>query len=255
MTTSILTSLQEAHNTTVQQPQNYHSQYCTLQWRRNQLLVKAPKNLQQLYLPSLKNEQLLIDCLKHSPISLVTIDPQLGEATLQFWGNACKQAHKPIFLRLPFRHKLPKPSHQIFRTIQRVSDWILALILLFFVSPLMLGLIIMMQFQSPQSLFAYEWHISEKGKLFPAFKFCTTRKNKITSLGLWMRKYRLDNLPRLLNILRGEMSLFGDNSWSLKDAVNLSLGVTKEELDEQPQKIKTDESMALKTEFKSVTLS
>ncbi|MBD2292504.1 sugar transferase [Anabaena sphaerica FACHB-251] len=221
MTTSIVPSLQE-HSSISQQPQSYHSQYCTLQWRRGQLLVKSPINLQQPYLPSLENEQLLVECLKHSPVTLVTIDPQLGDAALRFWADACKQAKKPIFIRLPFKNQLPKTSNYI-RVIQRVIDWILALFVLLLVSPVMLVLALLMQMYSPGLLFSYEWHIGERGKLFQSIKFCTTGKQSITFLGFLMRKYGLDNLPKLFNVLRGDMSFIGSRCWTLADAVHLSL--------------------------------
>ncbi|MFM2062186.1 MAG: hypothetical protein RLZZ507_1856 [Cyanobacteriota bacterium] len=236
MTTSIVPNLQEL-STIPQQPQNYHSQYCTLKWRRGQLLVKSPGNLQEPYLPSLENKQLLVDCLKHSSVSLVTIEPQLGDAALRFWADACEQANKPIFLRLPFKNQLPKPKNQIFRVIQRVIDWVLALILLLLVSPLMMGLIILMWLQSPKFIFSYDWHIGEKGKLFRAYKFGATRKHTITPLGLWMRKYSLDNLPKLFNILRGEMSLIRYQSWCLEDVVNLSIEAQMQHLDALPEVI------------------
>jgi lipopolysaccharide/colanic/teichoic acid biosynthesis glycosyltransferase len=222
MTTSIVPKLQ-AQTTIAQSRQNYHIQYCTLKWRRGQLLIKPPSDLKQPYLPSLDNEQLLVECLKHSPVNLVTIDPKLGGAALRFWADACHQANKPIFLSIPLKHQLPKLSNQLLRLIQRLINWIVALTLLLLISPLILGLILIMRLQSSDILFAYEWRIGEKGKLFRAIKFCTTRKNHSTRLGLWMTKYGLDELPKLFNVIRGEISLIGYHYWCLEDAVKLSL--------------------------------
>ncbi|MBD2625392.1 heterocyst development glycosyltransferase HepC [Trichormus variabilis] len=222
MTTSIIPNLHN-HSTIPQQHQNYHSQYCTLQWRRGQLLVKLPGNLKQPYLPSLDNKQLLVECLKHSPVTLVSIDPKLGDTSLRFWADACKQAKKPIFLSTVSGKKLPKQGKQILRNILRLIDWILALFVLLLVSPVMLVLALLMQMYSPGLLFAYEWHIGEKGKLFQVIKFCTTGKQNITFLGFLMRKYGLDNLPKLFNVLRGDMSFIGSNCWALADAVQLSI--------------------------------
>jgi Bacterial sugar transferase len=252
MTASIIPSLQD-RTTIPQQRQNYQLQYCTLQWRRDQLLVKPPGNLKQPYLPSIDNEQLLVECLKHSPVSLVTIDPKIGDASLRFWADACKQANKPIFLRLPSRNQLPKPGNQIFRFIQRLVDWILALILLLLVSPLVVGLIILLWFNSPELLFSYEWHIGERGKLFQAIKFCTTTKHNITFLGLWMHKYGLDHLPKLFNVLRGEMSLLGNRCWCLEDAIKLSLEGQRQHLDGQLPGVIN--SWQIETKFKPAKLS
>jgi len=73
--------------------------------------------------------------------------------------------------------------------------------------------------------FLRQW-FGKRGKLFRIFKFRTLVVNaqtleheamgnqnlqnrqddqKITSLGRWMRKYKLDKLPQLFNVLRGEM--------------------------------------------------
>ncbi|MGM3308137.1 heterocyst development glycosyltransferase HepC [Anabaena sp. WFMT] len=237
MTTSLIPSLQD--NYTIAQPtQNYHSQYCSLQWRRGQLLVKSPGKLQQPYLPALDNERLLVECLKNSPVMLVTIDPKLGDNALRFWADACKKAQKPIFLRLPSGHQLSTSDNQILRIIQRITDWILAFILLVLISPLMLGLFILIGIQSSELPFSYEWHIGERGKLFQTIKFCTNTKQNFIPLELWMTKYSLENLPMLFNVIKGEMSLLGYRCWSLDDAIKLSLEGQKQHLSKLPGLIK-----------------
>jgi lipopolysaccharide/colanic/teichoic acid biosynthesis glycosyltransferase len=220
MTISIIRTLQNYY-TAPQQPQNHRSPYCMLQWRRGQLLVKSTIQAKQLYLPSIDNKQLLIECLKHSPVTLVSIDPKLGEAWLRFWAEACEQAHKPMFLRIPSGKKLLKQGSQSLRWLQRLIDLILAFILLLLMSPVILGLMMLMQIKSPGSIFSREWHVGERGRLFRAIKFDTTAKHNITFLGRWMRKYGLDNLPQLLNVLRGEMSLVSSCCWTLEDAIHL----------------------------------
>jgi hypothetical protein len=222
MTTSIISSLQNNYNIAQPSP-NYQSPYCILQWRRGQLLVKSPGKLNQPYLPSLDNKQLLVECLKNSPVTLVSIDPKLGDATVQFWADACKEAKKSIFLRLPSGHQLLKSESQALQIIKRLIDWVLALILLIVFSPLMLGLIIFMWIESPKLIFTYDWHIGEKGKLFQAIKFCSITEYNFTPVGLWMSKYGLENLPKLFNVLQGEMSLLGYRCWCLDDAIKLNI--------------------------------
>lgn len=252
MTTSIKATLQNSY-TVKQQQQDNPSQYCTLQWRRDQLLVMPSIVVKQPYMPPLDKKGLLVECLKRSPVNLVRIDPKLGEARLRFWADACLAANKPIFLRIPSSDKQPKPVGSVLSWLKRLTEWLTALVFLLAVSPIMLGLVLLMRVSSPEpgSLFSCQWHIGERGKLFKVFKFRTTTltqkasvdaarstmpsaiayqsglcdeedEQNLTTLGLWMRKYGLDNLPQLLNVLRGEMTLTGPRCWTLEDAVRLS---------------------------------
>jgi hypothetical protein len=214
MTVSIIPPLENLYDVTQEHQDNRG--YCTLLWRRGQLLVKQPGQVKQPYLPALDSKRSLVKCLQHSPVSLVSIDPKLGEALLRFWADACQEAQKPIFLSIPAGNK---PSNQPWRQLQRLIDWIAALVLLLLVSPVMLGLMALMQVYSPGSLFCREWRVGERGKLFQAMKFCTPN---ITPLAHWMGKYNLDNLPQLFNVLRGDMSLTGSHGWTLEDAVQLN---------------------------------
>ncbi|MEH2329203.1 heterocyst development glycosyltransferase HepC [Nostoc sp.] len=214
MTTSIIPTLENLYDVTQEDQDNRG--YCTLLWRRGKLLVKPLGRVKQPYLASLDSKRSLVECLQHSPVSLVSIDPKLGEALLKFWADACEAAQKPIFLSIPAGKKLP---NQPLRQLQRVIDWIAAFVLLLLVSPVILGLIVLMQVYSPGSLFCHEWRVGERGKLFQAMSFCT---HNTTPLARWMGKYNLDNLPQLFNVLRGDMSLTGSRCWTLEDAVQLN---------------------------------
>ncbi|NMG06936.1 heterocyst development glycosyltransferase HepC [Brasilonema sp. UFV-L1] len=253
-TTPRIPALQNYYS--VKQQQDNPSQYCTLQWRQGQLLVRPIGVIKQPYMPSLDRKESLVECLKHSPTNLVRIDPKLGEARLKFWADACEKANKPIFLRIPSSEKHSKSVDSVLWWLKRLTDWLTALIFLLAVSPIMLGLILLMRVSSPKenSLFSSQWCVGERGRLFKVFKFRTTKVTKkaivdqamlplgvsqkaiayqdtlcdgqksqnLTTLGRWMRKYGLDNLPQLLNVLRGEMSLTGPRCWTLEDAVRLS---------------------------------
>ncbi|ARV57701.1 sugar transferase [Nostocales cyanobacterium HT-58-2] len=243
MTTSLIPTLENSY--TVKQQQDHPSQYCTLQWRRSQLLVMLPGVVKQPHMPPLDKKQLLVECLKHSPVNLVRIDPKLGEVRLKFWADACEQASKPIFLRIPSSEKQPKPTDSVLWWLRRLTEWLVALLFLLAVSPMMLGLVVLMSVYSPGPLVSCQWHIGQRGKLFKVFKFRTTKvstkansdkaiiayqgslcdgedEQNLTTLGRWMRRYGLDHLPQLFNVLRGEMSLTGPRCWTLEDAVRLS---------------------------------
>jgi lipopolysaccharide/colanic/teichoic acid biosynthesis glycosyltransferase len=86
--------------------------------------------------------------------------------------------------------------------------------------------------------------VGERGKLFQVLKFRTmivgadaihhqvmgnqsglhkrADDPRITSLGRWMRRFSIDELPQLFNVLRGEMSLVGPRPWALYDAIRIT---------------------------------
>lgn len=218
-------STQAICSTTQQQREN-HAPQCKLQWRQGQLLVSYSQDPKQPYLPPLDDEQWLVRCLQHSPVRLVRIDPTLGEAVLKQWANACEQANKPLFFWGSVTQKpCTKPSLPGWY-LKRLMSWIATLLLLLVLSPVMLAIVLLMYIYSPGEMFSHSWHVGVRGKLFQAIKFRTTAvtdKSSRTTLGHWMCKYRLDELPQLFNVLQGEMSLVGLRPLSLSEAVRLSL--------------------------------
>jgi hypothetical protein len=198
---------------------------CMLQWRQGQLLVKFGQDFKQLPLHSLECEQRLVQCLKNSPVRLVRLDPRLGEAALERWANACEQAQKPAFLlQGTVTTKLPKKPGQFAGSVMRIIDWIAALLLLIGLSPVMLAVMVLLYSYSPKTIFSRRWQIGLRGKFFRAITFHISQSNNRsypTQLGRWVRKYRLDEIPLLLNVLRGEISLLGSRPFTLSEAVRL----------------------------------
>jgi len=109
------------------------------------------------------------------------------------------------------------------QNIKRVIDIVTAFIGLVLLSPLFLYIAIRVAFSSKGPIFYSQERIGYKGKPFRMYKFRSmyvdAEKNgpalssdhdpRITSYGRVMRKWRLDELPQLWNILIGEMSLVG----------------------------------------------
>jgi hypothetical protein len=205
---------------------------CQLVWRQGQLLVKFEQDFKQLYLPSLECEQRLVECLKNSSVQIVRLDPMLGESALNGWADACEQAKKPAFL-LPAKiaQKLPKRHNLLAQVAIRTFDWIAALLLLIGLSPVMLAIGVLMYLYSPQKIFSSRWQVGLRGKLFKALKFDATQGGThalSSQLGCWMRKYRLDELPLLVNVLRGEMSLIGGQPLMLSEVVRFGSKAQKQ---------------------------
>lgn len=213
-----------------------------IQWRQGQLWVRQqPMQLQKNALPALEIEQALVECLKHSYVKLIRIDPSLGEEQLKLWADACEKANKALFLRLPttikahLRRSLPS---RLLLLLERVIAAILVLVL----SPAIVILFCLLGMRSLQPNFGGQWHVTHRGKLFRLLKFQTTvdhiqnlenkllhaqidqRQNpKIINLDVWLRKSKLDRLPQLFNVLRGEIRLFKPCPLTLEEAVKLSL--------------------------------
>lgn len=114
--------------------------------------------------------------------------------------------------------------------IKFVIDWILALVALPFLLIICAIVAIIMQIVSPGAVFFRQTRLGYRGKPFKVIKFRTmknkdeskgeqkaervlamTQKNdsRITHFGLILRKYRIDELPQIINILKGEMSWIG----------------------------------------------
>ncbi|MBD2359716.1 sugar transferase [Anabaena minutissima FACHB-250] len=238
MTSTIVPTFDHYYPVNPQQQEPRSSQY-TLQWRRGQLLVKSLSKLPQPYFPSLNNQQLLIECLKHSPVDLVSIDAKLGKTVLSFWAESCEQAHKPIFLRISSGSKLFKRGSQGAMWLQLI-DRVIAGILLLLLSPIMAVLMILTQVYSPESLFTREWRVGEKGKLFRAIKFSIPTQENSKAFGLWLRKSGLEHLPKLWNVLRGEMSLIGTRCWTLEEAITLTVITKSWEIETESQILQLD---------------
>ena len=107
--------------------------------------------------------------------------------------------------------------------LKRLFDVVVSLFLLILLSPVFLVLSIMIKADSKGPVMFRQVRVTQYGKTFRIFKFRTMVTNaeqlgtqvtvggdsRITKMGHRLRKCRLDELPQLLNILRGEMSFVG----------------------------------------------
>lgn len=95
--------------------------------------------------------------------------------------------------------------------IKRLFDVILSLVGIFFASPLMIILYIISSIDTQSSGFFLQKRIGQKGKVFKIYKLRTmhARTHRISVLGSFFRKYKLDEIPQLINILNGTMSFVG----------------------------------------------
>ena len=106
--------------------------------------------------------------------------------------------------------------------LKPVIDWIIALIALVILSPLLIFIAIIIKFDSNGPVFFLQNRLGKNGKIFKVIKFRSmyleqniksfkTHKDdpRITKIGRFIRKTSIDELPQLLNILKGDMSFIG----------------------------------------------
>lgn len=112
---------------------------------------------------------------------------------------------------------------KIMLLLKRFLDFIGSLILLILLSPILIILAILIKIDSKGPVFYRQERVTTNGKIFKIFKFRTMiqdadkrgalitgkQDSRITRIGNKIRKCRLDELPQLINILKGEMSFVG----------------------------------------------
>ncbi|MFN4881260.1 MAG: sugar transferase [Bacteroidota bacterium] len=107
--------------------------------------------------------------------------------------------------------------------LKRLFDILSALIVFIILSPVYVMIALLIVITSPGGILYRQPRIGIHGKVFTLYKFRTMysgadkkglltvgmRDTRITGVGYYLRKYKLDELPQLFNIIRGDMSVVG----------------------------------------------
>lgn len=121
----------------------------------------------------------------------------------------------------PYYEILRKKKGQL--VLKRIFDICVSLVLIVLLSPIIIFFSIRIKLDSKGPVFYRQERITQYGKVFRIFKFRTmvnnadkignlvTSKNdsRITKVGEKIRKYRIDEIPQLFNVLIGDMSFVG----------------------------------------------
>ncbi|MGI2906435.1 heterocyst development glycosyltransferase HepC [Tolypothrix sp. VBCCA 56010] len=192
--------------------------------RLGQLLVRQANIAEEIHLLSSRNEQFLAEWLQYCSAGLVRIDPVFGECKLKTWAKLCKRFDKKIFLWIPRNRELPEYRHPIRWLVKRSLDWIIAFVLLIILSPVF-GAIALKSIYLKKPIFTEQWCVGKQGKLFQIYNFQLQHPNdssKQLPRKFGMLPYKLEKLPQLFNVLKGEMSLVGRRQTMLHDAIKIS---------------------------------
>ena len=109
------------------------------------------------------------------------------------------------------------------RFLKRVFDLVVSLLVLVLAAPLLLAGMIAIRWEGPGPVFYRQERVTLDGKVFWILKLRTmrvdaeaqgavwaaTQDSRITKVGNFLRRVRIDELPQLLNILKGDMSFVG----------------------------------------------
>ena len=127
--------------------------------------------------------------------------------------------------------------------LKRWLDVIASLLILIIISPILLLIAILVKRSSPGPIFYQQERVGLKGRRFKVWKFRTMVENaselqreleaqnevkggvlfkikedpRITKIGRFLRHYSLDELPQLINVLQGQMSLVGPRPLAVRD--------------------------------------
>ena len=112
----------------------------------------------------------------------------------------------------------------MFPIIKRLFDFLFALIGIILAAPIMAVAIVVLRFTGEGKIFFFQERVGYKNQPFKIYKFCTMlsaapeQKNKtnigkrdprITPIGAFLRASKVDELPQLFNVLKGEVSFVG----------------------------------------------
>lgn len=133
-----------------------------------------------------------------------------------------------------FAIDLLKPSTLIFSDgfrrrvfamgLKRVVDLLVSLVGLIVLAPVMLMVGALIKLDTPGPVFYRQTRVGMRGMPYRIWKFRSMRQDaesrgaalwaaaddpRISRVGRWLRKWRIDEIPQLINVLKGEMSLVG----------------------------------------------
>jgi lipopolysaccharide/colanic/teichoic acid biosynthesis glycosyltransferase len=142
-------------------------------------------------------------------------------------SDLCEEVCQAVPLWLVTESWLFRASNQTgllyIRKLKRLFDLVVASLFAVALSPILLVGMLLVKFNSPGPVFFRQTRLGRLGREFAIIKLRTmhldaekdgpqwsaTDDPRVFAVGKWLRRFRVDEIPQLLNILRGEMSFVG----------------------------------------------
>lgn len=125
---------------------------------------------------------------------------------------------------MPLIEISPEPMPLWEKGIKRILDLSVSILVLIISSPLLLIIAVTIKFTSKGPVIYRQKRVGKNGKVFTIYKFRTMYEDaeahsgpmwakendpRITKVGYWLRKLRFDEIPQMVNVIKGSMSLVG----------------------------------------------
>lgn len=134
------------------------------------------------------------------------------------------QARTSQIYGMPIVDILPQLMPEWEKKLKRIFDIIVSMLILLITSPVLIITAIAIKIDSAGEVFFKQERCGINGKVFNIYKFRSMRKDaekhtgpiwsqkddpRITNVGRFIRKVRIDEIPQMINVLKGEMSIIG----------------------------------------------
>ena len=209
------------------------------------------------------DEVLFTDPMLYAPfvkeLAEIAVDEGVGVTlAADFFALGIKNSDTSYFGSTPLIHYRPSPGDTSRLAFKRVIDVVVSAMLLVLLSPLFLFVALLIKLSSPGPVFFRQRRMGLNGRTFILLKFRSmkvgadkmledlkehnemqgpvfkmTEDPRVTSLGRFLRKYSIDELPQLINVLVGQMSLVGPRP-PLPEEVSLYMRKQRRRLSMRP---------------------